>query len=89
MRRGDAPVQGTARKKPSASARLRGLRVQRHAAGRFCGFDETELLGQRSLNEIAFAALLGLPQMDGHAAQGCLSALQHPDVAQELSAQGG
>jgi hypothetical protein len=27
--------------------------VQRHAAGRFCGFDEAELLGQRSLNEAA------------------------------------
>jgi succinyl-CoA synthetase alpha subunit len=38
--------------------------ASRHAPGRFCGFDDTELLGQRSLSEIAFAALLGLQPAD-------------------------
>jgi succinyl-CoA synthetase alpha subunit len=32
----------------------------RHEAERFCGFDNAALLGERSLAEIAFAALLGL-----------------------------
>jgi len=31
----------------------------RHEPGRFCGIEEAQLLGQRSLAEIAFAALLG------------------------------
>jgi hypothetical protein len=32
----------------------------RHAPGRFCGFDEADLVGRRSLGEAVYAALLGL-----------------------------
>jgi succinyl-CoA synthetase alpha subunit len=37
----------------------------RHEPGRFCGFDSAELFGERSLLEIAFAALLGLKPQQG------------------------
>ena len=37
----------------------------RHEADRFCGFDRADLVGQRSLAEIAFAALFGLAPRDG------------------------
>jgi succinyl-CoA synthetase alpha subunit len=33
--------------------------ASRHEAARFCGIDEPELLGQRSITAVAFAALLG------------------------------
>lgn len=33
--------------------------ASQHQPGRFCGIDETELLGHASLGEVAFAALLG------------------------------
>ena len=33
--------------------------ASRHEAGRFCGIDDAKLLGELSLGEIAFAALLG------------------------------
>ncbi|HEX4944048.1 MAG TPA: hypothetical protein VFV55_06810 [Usitatibacteraceae bacterium] len=34
--------------------------AQRHEAGRFCGIATAEILGQRSLTELAYIALLGL-----------------------------
>ena len=39
--------------------------ASRHAPGRFCGFDQSDMLGRRSLTEIAFAALLGREPGDG------------------------
>ncbi len=39
--------------------------ASRHEPGRFCGFEEADLIGHRSLAEIAFAALLGLKPADG------------------------
>ena len=35
--------------------------ASRHEATRFCGFSDAEILGQRSLTEVAFAALLDRP----------------------------
>ncbi len=34
--------------------------AERHEPGRFCGIPESEILGQRSLTEVAYVALLGL-----------------------------
>jgi hypothetical protein len=39
--------------------------ASRHEPGRFCGFDDPDLMGHRGLSEIAFAALLGLEPRDG------------------------
>ena len=39
--------------------------ASRHEQGRFCSFGDAELLGQRSLAEMAFAALLGRPPGEG------------------------
>lgn len=35
--------------------------ASRHEAGRFCGFTQAEILGKRSITELAFAALLDRP----------------------------
>ncbi|MBS0293677.1 MAG: CoA-binding protein [Proteobacteria bacterium] len=39
--------------------------AQKHEAGRFCGIDDAKLLGELSLGEIAFAALLGQRPSEG------------------------
>jgi succinyl-CoA synthetase alpha subunit len=38
--------------------------ASRHEPGRFCGFDQSQLVGQLSVAEITFAALLGLQPAD-------------------------
>jgi succinyl-CoA synthetase alpha subunit len=61
----------------------------RHAPGRFCGIDDERLLGELSLGEIAFAALLGqLPTADDLFAFQTLIGLLLTNGPGAISAQG-
>jgi hypothetical protein len=63
--------------------------ASRHSAGGFCGFDTAELLGERTLTEIAFAALLNLkPTADDLFAFKTLVGLLLTNGPGAISAQG-